>query len=140
MHLIRLHAAWQRTAIEPRGVGPQEVTVTLPDRSLPSCGALAVLYRRSFNRPTGLGPATKLYFESGLLPLSSLVRCNGVPVEAQMQQERLDLTDLLRPSNVIEIQVAHDAFAEAAQCTAALRIVEPPEPVARGQAGAATEP
>jgi hypothetical protein len=118
-HTIRLHAAWKRMVIGGRSGSDVATNVSLPDRSLLNCDAVGVIYRRHFNRPTGLSDQTTVLLDCGLLPLSRSANLNGQPLI--MPSVGLpDIASMLRPHNELEIEVASDRYAEAATASAAL--------------------
>ena len=80
MHIIRLREPWE---VEPRPGG--------------------VVYRRYFNRPTGLagGEAVRLAIDG--LPLLAAVSFNGAPLA---EGSSGDITAALLPRNLVVIEVA----------------------------------
>jgi hypothetical protein len=69
-----------------------------------------VIYRRHFNRPTGLGPGDVVRLAIDDLPTAATVFINGqsLTVDASASAE---ITEALLPRNAVEIIVAADPTA-----------------------------
>ncbi len=122
VHTIRLHAAWTRHDGD-RGGPADPRKVSLPDETLVASSAAAVVYTRRFNRPTGIVPRTVITLESGWLGLASAVTLNG-HVFAGNATDHWDITDLLRPHNVLEVAIPASRFSDAAVETVRLSITD----------------
>jgi hypothetical protein len=86
MHTIRLREPWN---IEQQADG--------------------VLYRRYFNQPTGLGPASVVHLAIDQLPEDSQVTFNDVPLATAAAW---DITAGLQPRNLILIEIRGRPLAE----------------------------
>ena len=100
------------------------VSVALPDASLARCEAPEVIYRRSFNRPTGLGTQTVVLLISELLPLACSARLNAHPLTPDSSGQ-VEITALLLPHNELLVLLQRDAYLAASQVAASLQIIEP---------------
>lgn len=121
-HTIRLHAAWKRMVDSGDSSSVAEVTVvSLPDVALRTTSGLAVTYRRTFNRPTGLSSTDSVSFLSDLLPIADSIWFNDHQV-AIPSQPILELGDRLRAHNELVLRIPGDRFGQAADATATLRI------------------
>jgi len=121
-HTIRLHAAWKRVDDSgPAAGGGRELVVCLPDTSILSVNASSVVYRRAFNRPTGLADGDSICLQCGLLPIAASIRFNGnqiaIPSEAS-----IEIGDRLLPHNELAVTIVADQFPTAAQASAVLEI------------------
>jgi len=117
-----LHAAWKR--MEDSGQATdngREITVSLPDTSIVSVNATSVVYRRSFNRPTGLSGGDSVVLQSGLLPLAASIRFNGIPIDIPSDAS-IEIADRLQPHNELVVRIAADQFQAAALASASLQI------------------
>lgn len=101
----------------------ENVSVSLPDASLVQCEAPEVVYRRSFNRPTGLEAKTVVMLVSDLLILANAVRLNDQPLSATSGE--VEITPLLRTHNELLVTLQRDAYRAASQAVASLQIIEP---------------
>ncbi len=89
-HPIRLAGPWQRSIVDPGGRSHPPRRVTMPDDgSLADEPAGALLYTRTFHRPTGLDPAGRLLIEitsetvgetNDPLPQNLEITCGQSPV------------------------------------------------------------
>lgn len=102
----------------------ESVSVALPDASLARCEAPEVIYRRSFNRPTGLNTQTVVLLSSELLPLARSTRLNGHPLTPDGSGQ-VEITALLLPHNELLVALQRDAYLAASQAVASLQIIEP---------------
>ena len=100
------------------------VSVALPDASLARCEAPEVIYRRSFNRPTGLGAQTVVLLISELLPLACAAHLNGHPLTLDGSGQ-VEITAFLQAHNELLISLQHAAYLAASQAAASLQIIEP---------------
>lgn len=125
MHSIRLRGPWQleplaRFALRPDG-GCQRVTKTLPAAcrtTMPADWSAAlghdflgvVRYTRNFQRPTGLESGDKVWLVVEPPRSKAAVRINEHPLGEVCHggpAGRFDITSLLAPSNLLEIEVEH---------------------------------
>lgn len=102
-HRIRLPAPWRATRS--------------PEASAPAAES-SVIFRRSFQRPTGLNGQSSIALEVTLLePLSVSVTLNGVPRSIKRHSDvafEVPLSaDQLQPVNELEITVKVPAGADA---------------------------
>ena len=100
------------------------VRVALPDASLASCEAPEVIYRRSFNRPTGLGTQTVVLLISELLPLARSAHLNNHPL-ALDGSGQVEITAFLQAHNELLVVLQRDTYLAASQAAASLQIIEP---------------
>ncbi len=106
-HIIRIHAAWRRLDFDRSGVEIGRSSIRLPDR-LPFPAAVTnSIYRRTFNRPTGLTARSSVWLICGLFAHASHVSLNhrdiAIPIDGS-----LNITGMLLAQNVIEIGVNTD--------------------------------
>lgn len=140
-HRIRLHAAWRRLsgagAIEAQELkawseppAAQAVgarvgkLVSLPDSALRDCVAPWVIYCRQFNRPTGIGPESKIWIDCDLFASAARLLLNGREFPSSEPGQRLEITDLLRPHNELRVVVAAESFAKASVAAVAELMIE----------------
>lgn len=97
------------------------VTVSLPDVSVLSVDGPSIVYRRNFNRPTGLAAGDSVVVNSGLLPLATLIRLNGIAVDVP-REPSIDITDHLQPHNELTLTIPAENFQAASTASAALEI------------------
>jgi hypothetical protein len=126
IHTIRLHAAWKRMdeCGSPTSI-PEQCSVSLPDTSLLGCEAPTVTYQRRFNRPSGLSETATVHLHCGLLPLATEIRFNG-ELQAVPSAPLIDLSNSLKPHNVIEMVIEKSRFGPAATASAKLEIAAAP--------------
>lgn len=105
------------------GAAVDNVSVSLPDTSLVHCDLPEVIYRRSFNRPTGLGTQTVVLLTSALLPLARSVHLNGHRL-MPLGSDQVEITALLLAHNELLVSLQRDAYLAASQAVASLQIIE----------------
>jgi hypothetical protein len=122
-HTIRLHAAWKR--IDDSGQAApgdgRELLVSLPDTSILSVNASAVVYRRAFHRPTGLAAGDSICLQSGLLPIAASIRFNGNQIDIPTQAS-IEIGASLLSHNELAVTIVADQFHAAARASAVLEI------------------
>jgi len=140
-HRIRLHAAWRRLS-GAGAIDPEELNawseppaaqavganggklVSLPDTALRDCVAPWVIYCRQFNRPTGVGPESKIWIDCDLFASAARLLLNGRELPSAEPGQRLEITNLLRPHNELRVVVHAESFAKASQAAVAGLTIE----------------
>lgn len=105
MHSIRLGRPWRKCVLGSDA--PMRIDVPEMDAAESPQEGLTFCYRRSFNRPTGLGPSSRVYLRiEGWEGRLESVAVNGFvmkfPDSARIETE---ITNLLAPHNEIEFQL-----------------------------------
>ena len=99
-----------------------EVTVCLPDASIVSVKATAVVYRRAFNRPTGLAVGDSVSLQCEFLPIAASICFNGSQVDVP-SDSYIEIGDRLLAHNELVVRIGANHFQAASLATASLRIV-----------------
>lgn len=104
MHLIRLRRPWQKIV----GPASEPATIDVPELDeKPAANELAAAtYRRSFNKPTGLEPSSRVHLRvAGWQGLLESAELNDARLPADETRIDADITGLLRPQNQITIRL-----------------------------------
>ena len=121
-HVIRIHAAWQRTELCKNLTPIQSCVVSFPDL-LPIDPATAFLaYVRKFNSPTGLNDDARIELDCSMLAGAHSITINGHSV-ASVDSPIIDISGLLKRHNELMIQLAVSRIDLARRTTARLLIV-----------------
>ena len=113
-HRIRLRPAWQYCggAVFDQA---RSQRVEVPDRRTPQqrVDQAQAVYRRSFNRPTGLQPQSRVWLVFTAVEGTGAARLNGRPIgtfdasaDGSPACGRFEVTRLLQNANVIEVTLA----------------------------------
>jgi len=121
-HTIRLHAAWKRVDDSAQAsCDERELAVSLPDKSILSVNASSVVYRRAFNRPTGLADGDSISLQCGLLPIAASIRFNGNQIDVPSEAS-IEIGDRLLAHNELAVTIVADQFQAAALASATIQI------------------
>ena len=121
-HVIRIHAAWQRTELYKDLTPIQSCVVSFPDL-LPIDPATSFLaYVRKFNSPTGLNDDDRIDLDCSMLVGANFITINGHSI-APVDSPTIDISGLLKRHNELMIQLAVSRIDLARSATARLLIV-----------------
>jgi hypothetical protein len=107
MHVIRLRRPWEKCV----GDAAESIRIDVPETAATETLAAAAYfrYRRGFNLPTGLHPASRVYLRiDGWEGRLESVIINGKAIEVTERTISADITDLLETHNQIGVCLAGD--------------------------------
>ena len=121
-HVIRLHAAWQRSERSDEPVISRQASLSLPDTLPVTPSTTHLVYVRKFHAPTGLDASQRVRFESELLRAASSAALNGDALDLSSHPAAIDITERLKGHNEIALCLPVDALDIARAATARLAI------------------
>ena len=110
---------------------PHSIRLRQPWDELPARASGRAIFRRRFNRPTGLDTWERVVLEVDRTIFSGEISVNDTPI-GQLQSGQFfsaDITALLQPSNEIQAEVDSHMAAVQPPPSASIYIVDPNEPL-----------
>lgn len=121
VHIIRIHAAWERVEIDTGMTASSAKKVALPDENPIAATTALIVYTRRFNRPSGLGMNHRVELECSLRIAANAASLNGHAIVVG-DDSTIDVTSLLRPHNELKFTVPASLITSACSGTARLVI------------------
>lgn len=96
-----------------------------------SAGDGRIVFRRRFNKPTGLDDSQRVALEVDRTLLAADISLNGTPLGqlSPGQPFAADITSLLQPANELKVDADPHTALAAPPPTSSIYIVEPDEPL-----------